>query len=166
MTLQGSWNPNSFPNLNASNAEVTSPRSNLYNCFAWAFEDDNRWWEPGSMYCYWPEGVRPEVTVCAFEEVLALHGYVSCEDGVLEEGVQKIALYGHDGPDGIVRITHAARQLADGRWTSKLGNLEDIVHNHADDIAGPSYGFVVAYFSRDRIAPPLATGRHAAPEGR
>ena len=47
-------------------------------------------------------------------------GYEVCNDGTLEEGYRKIALYGTKD-----NITHAARQLVSdkerGKWTSKLG---------------------------------------------
>ncbi|TAF36353.1 MAG: hypothetical protein EAZ69_10585 [Oscillatoriales cyanobacterium] len=37
--------------------------------------------------------------------------------------------------------THAARQLANGKWTSKLGWLEDIEHE-LDGLTGDRYGVV------------------------
>lgn len=42
----------------------------------------------------------------------------------LEAGIEKIAIY----VDANGVPTHAARQLADGTWTSKLGEWEDIQH--------------------------------------
>ncbi|MCG8587287.1 MAG: hypothetical protein MI757_21490 [Pirellulales bacterium] len=44
--------------------------------------------------------------------------------------------------------THAARQLPDGRWTSKLGKAEDIEHDSANDVAGGLYGEVVEFMKR------------------
>lgn len=55
--------------------------------------------------------------VLAFEHL----GYRVCTSGMLEEGVEKIALYA--ASDG--EPTHAARQLANGGWTSKLGMAEE-----------------------------------------
>jgi hypothetical protein len=43
--------------------------------------------------------------------------------------------------------THAARQLPNGRWSSKLGKLEDIEHA-LDDICGSAYGSVVPVLKR------------------
>ena len=54
-----------------------------------------------------------------------------------EDGCDKIAL---DADEGF--FTHVARQLVDGRCTSKLGSSEDIVHPSADDLAGELYGDV------------------------
>ena len=46
---------------------------------------------------------------------------------------------------------HAARQLSDGRWTSKLGELVDIEHPDLADVAGGIYGQPNLYMER-RIA--------------
>ena len=40
------------------------------------------------------------------------------------------------------RPTHVARKLPDGRWTSKLGRMEDVAHS-LPDLAGTLYGSVV-----------------------
>ncbi|MCA1837263.1 MAG: hypothetical protein LC674_00260, partial [Actinobacteria bacterium] len=40
-----------------------------------------------------------------------------------EEGFEKIAIYEHHR-----KVTHTARLVADGRWASKMGHLEDIEH--------------------------------------
>lgn len=43
--------------------------------------------------------------------------------------------------------THAARQLENGKWTSKLGQLEDIEHE-LDGLVGDKYGIVVTILRR------------------
>ena len=58
-----------------------------------------------------------------------------CSDSSLEAGYEKIAIYVKDGIP-----THAARQLGDGRWTSKLGKYEDIEHDSLDALNGDGYG--------------------------
>ena len=53
--------------------------------------------------------------------------------------------------------THAARQLGDGRWTSKLGKEVDITHTLVG-LEGPVYGQVAAYLRRPLgEAPPQIT---------
>jgi hypothetical protein len=42
---------------------------------------------------------------------------------------------------------HAARQLPGGRWTSKLGNREDIEHD-LNAVSGEAYGTVVMVLKR------------------
>jgi hypothetical protein len=74
-------------------------------------------------------------------------GYAPCADGSLEPGYEKAALYATDeGP------THAARQLSNGRWTSKLGPDDDIEHT-LEGLVSPVYGTVVQ-FHRRPTAPP------------
>ena len=46
--------------------------------------------------------------------------------------------------------THAAWQRPDGRWTSKLGDNEDIIHDKLDGLAGPKYGTVTVFLKRPR----------------
>jgi len=46
---------------------------------------------------------------------------------------------------------HAARQLPEGRWTSKLGELEDIEHA-LHDLTGTVYGSVVLVMKRALLA--------------
>ena len=85
-----------------------------------------------------------EVTLAAFIEAFGLLAYEKCDDGILEEGYQKIVLYVDDSG----KPTHAARQLPNGAWTSKLGELEDIVHVTVDDVNGPLYGAPVQFMRR------------------
>lgn len=64
-------------------------------------------------------------------ELFLAAGYELCGDGSLEDRYEKIAIYAKDGEP-----THAARQLGDGRWTSKLGKYEDIEHDSLDALYG------------------------------
>jgi hypothetical protein len=82
-------------------------------------------------------------TVDAFRDLFASMGYVECASADLEAGFEKVALFAH-GPD---QPTHAARQLADARWTSKLGRLEDIEHS-LRDLEGVEYGSVMLVMKR------------------
>lgn len=79
--------------------------------------------------------------------VFASLGYEPCADGILEQGYEKIALFAHD-KEGVAQPTHAARQLGDGKWTSKLGALEDIEHAQAENVAGDCYGKVTQFMRR------------------
>ena len=77
-------------------------------------------------------------------------GYQKCIDGSLEAGIEKIALYGIPGPTGFPLPTHAAYQLENGNWTSKLGIFEDIEHFLVEKLNGPRYGAVALYMKRQR----------------
>jgi hypothetical protein len=61
----------------------------------------------------------------------------------IQPGLEKIALFA----DANGLPTHAARQLANGRWTSKLGKAEDIEHE-LRDLEGNFYGSVVLVMAR------------------
>jgi len=56
------------------------------------------------------------------------------------------ALRRRDG--SIKEVTHAALQLRDGTWTSKLGKLALIRHRTPQDLDGPSYGVPIAVYVR------------------
>ena len=77
----------------------------------------------------------------------AVLGYEECEGDSLEEGYEKVALFARN-VIGVLEPTHAARQLRDGQWTSKLGPQEDIEHTRAEDVAGPCYGIPVRFMKR------------------
>jgi len=130
-----------FPKLTDENHELTSPKTINYNCIAWAAQNTGRWWQPG---VFWPiDSQRDDhgigVLVLAFKEL----GFEECDDGELEDGFEKVAFYG-----SALMYTHVARQLPDGQWTSKLGQLEDITHTTPDVIAGGDYGEVVQFMKR------------------
>jgi hypothetical protein len=71
-------------------------------------------------------------------------GYTSCDDGKLEHGFEKVAIYADDAGTP----THMARQLLSGIWISKCGGLEDIEHETLDALEGPIYGTAVQFLKR------------------
>jgi len=128
-----------FPHLATTGYRITSKASRICNCFAWAAGEDDRWWnpvEPENPY-YWPDDIPAELTIAAFIQAYQTLGYSPCDIAKLEEGFEKIALYAT--PDG--EPTHAARQLPNGQWTSKLGRWEDIEHE-LDGLISEMYGSV------------------------
>jgi hypothetical protein len=135
-----------FPALRGREWLLSSPAETRYNCIVWAAGDTTQWWwprDPAEGY-YWPAGVERAETLAAFVAAYALLGYAPCATADLEAGYEKIAIF--TAPDGMP--THAARQLPSGRWTSKLGNWEDIEHD-LPDISGMVYGFVAQLMRRD-----------------
>jgi hypothetical protein len=133
----------SFPYLESEGFSPASPASKRYNCIAWAAGCQEAWWWPdASLTSYWPENVPRIVALEAFFAAFALLGYERCDDGHLERGFEKVAFYALDG-----KPTHAARQLPDGLWTSKLGPNVDVNHTlHA--LEGPAYGQPVGFIKR------------------
>ena len=142
-----------FPNLQRGEYEVTSLETSEYNCIAHAAGKDDNWWWPAAPPAYWPQGLALEETLEAFVLAYTVEGYTVCatQSRELEAGIEKVAVYEDD--DGIP--THAARQLPDGTWTSKLGEWEDIQHNTLEAMEdsgglGLGYGRVALLLRRDR----------------
>lgn len=130
-----------FPRLTEHNHRSTSPPASDYNCVAWAANDTEHWWEPG---LHWPVSAPPnEFGIGVLEAAFSALGFEDCADGSPEPGFEKVAIYGNTA-----YYTHAARQLPNGTWTSKLGRMEDIEHNTPEVIAGGIYGEVVQYMKR------------------
>jgi hypothetical protein len=131
-----------FPNLNHANYKITSPMDNAYNCIAWAYGVKDNWFWPSEPY-FWPDNIRYEETIEAFVELFHSINYEYCDNYLPENNYEKIAIYAlNDIP------THAARQLSNGKWTSKLGRNIDIEHNTLDCLNGPAYGEVAVIMKR------------------
>lgn len=141
-----------FPNLifgATSNHTLTSWATQRYNCIAWAANDDLQPWWPQSYDAYWPPTAINDITGPAFVSAFETLGYVQCNDGALEIGFEKVAIYTLSNCEP----THAARQLRNGKWTSKLGDFADIQHNRPEDVNGPApngYG-APKYFLKRRL---------------
>lgn len=122
---------------------TTSPASKEYNCIAWAAGDSKKFWWP--LGGYWPPNTPREVTLDMFERIFNNLGYERCSNADLEPGYRKIAIYAKS--DG--KPTHAARQLDNGKWTSKLGKREDVEH---DSLILPilDYGLPVLILRRSK----------------
>ena len=133
-----------FPRLDDRNHRVTSPATPDYNCITWSVGDTDHWWQPGS---FWPVEPPPaDYGIGTLEQGFLALGFEDCGgDERLEGDFEKFALYGSSP-----FYTHAARQLPDGRWTSKLGLSEDIEHDAPDHLAGGVYGEVVQIMRRRR----------------
>jgi hypothetical protein len=131
------------------------PQPGAYNCIAWAAQDIHHWWWP-SLYEYWPSWIRPrEATVLCFINTFRWFGYRVCDNSRRERGFQKVALYAihvshtpRPLPSTLEELndfwepTHMARQLRNGKWSSKCGPNEDITHYTLDALEsyGPRYG--------------------------
>ena len=136
-----------FPDIEFGKFRVTSDATPQYNCIAWAAGENHRYWWPDSQY-YWPSLVPRKRSVEAFVQAFGLLGYVTCPDSGLEPEFEKIAIFvGFSGTP-----THAARQLEDGNWTSKLGQSYDISHilEQVGGNKGHGYGRIVVYMKRPR----------------
>jgi hypothetical protein len=132
-----------FPLLESEGFRETSPATKDYNCIAWAAGQTTQWWWPEENATYfWPESQPRAATLESFHQAFETLGYLSCTGAELEPGYERIAFFVRDG-----KPTHAARQLPDGQWTSKLGKYLDIIHT-LRGLEGPEYGRVASFMKR------------------
>lgn len=140
----------SLPFLVNVPCEIASERTTDYNCFAFAAGETHVWWEPyvfppaPDLNIYWPPGVGVQGTVEDYEAAFATRGFVRCANGEIEADCVKIVIFADDGGP-----MHAARQLRDGRWHSKLGDLEDVIHDSLEGLA-EEYGKKLSFLKRPR----------------
>lgn len=129
-----------------------SPATPEYNCIAFAANEDFRWWWPipEDSY-YWPENVPREENLEAFVKAFETLGYVACDNDNFENGFEKVAVY----VDESGKPKHAARQLRNGKWISKLGNYIDVEHEldclreYLLNVGGTDYGTVAVVLKRE-----------------
>jgi hypothetical protein len=119
-------------------------------------DDSFSWWEPVTrqfgtppwVKIYWPSGLPlDDYGLTNFMRAFATRQFEQCANDTLEEGVEKIALYAN-----AQGVTHTARQLPGGTWTSKMGTSVDMEHAEAHHLEGPTYGQIVMYMQRKRQA--------------
>lgn len=142
--------PKIYPNLQRAGfavRDVTSPATVGYNCVAYAAKDETRPWWPinprrAARYYYWPVEPR-QATVQNFILAFETLGYQHCQTGDHEEGYEKVAIY----VDEDDKPKHMARELGDGVWASKLGDMQDIRHHTLEAIENDMYG-QAKYFMR------------------
>jgi hypothetical protein len=133
-----------FQDLTTSGYKITSPKSNIYNCIAWATGSADRWWWPDPNYQYhWPVNIPRTNKLESFIKAFEYLGYEVSTNENHEEGFEKVALFTKED-----KPTHAAKQLGTGHWTSKLGTQEDIEHFDLKSIEGKQYGKVDVILKR------------------
>lgn len=126
--------------------------NNGYNCIAYAAGKTDKWWWPtDDPAAYWPPSLPFEApgyeTLGNFIKAFELEGYKLCKTDRRENGYEKVALY----VDGTGTPTHAARSLPDGKWVSKLGKYEDIIHEKPSSVGGNGpydYGTATTFLRR------------------
>lgn len=142
-----------FPKLSYDeNFKLTSKATPNYNCIAWACKYNERWIQPPylgkpNLDCvvWWPPEVIEGLTIDCLIKVFEFHGYSLCESYEHEEGYRKVALYYNLETK---EWTHAARELSNGYWTSKLGISNDIQHSTPYSIENESYGQVYCFMKK------------------
>lgn len=134
------WALRKFPGL-VGKFKKTSLFDDDYNCLAYALGITHQWMDPFDHSTtpgkYWPAGIPEEWTIAATRLIFEQDGYTEeTTNQDAEPGWEKVAIYSNARGDEL----HFARQLPDGKWTSKLGRQIDIVHDDLDSLKGASYG--------------------------
>tara|TARA_R110002110_G_scaffold114751_1_gene284603 strand:- start:668 stop:1099 length:432 start_codon:yes stop_codon:yes gene_type:complete len=130
-----------FPNLENVHQKKTSEQDQRYNCIAWAFKDNRRFWWPSSR-AFWPLDIDQLSELEAFEQWFEHDGWEETQLPTLEPNFEKVALFTKEG-----KPTHAARLLESGYWSSKLGGDIDISHT-LNELDGPLYGSVLRIYRK------------------
>jgi hypothetical protein len=132
-----------FPNLFKEKNLLTSPPTPIYNCIAWAYgTDKTRLWPNKSPEFTWPPKIPNKLDTNSFIKLFESIGYSICDNEELEVGFLKVAIFTSNNLP-----THAARQLLNGLWTSKLGPSVDISHT-IKGLNGGFYGDAEIYLKR------------------
>ena len=158
---------NLFPKLSLdSHFRISSRKDVNYNCIAWAGIVDNEFWWPevepynkldGVRY-KWPFNIKHSDKLEFFIELFYKLGYKEESHNIENEhpNFRKIALFIKEDLTNSDRMTsecsHAARQLKNGLWASKLGRFHDIEHSNPYDLEGKSYGRVAIILKKDLLA--------------
>ena len=140
-----------IPNVAGKYRRTSEPTIN-YNCLAWAVGAQWAWFDPekGCVGHFWPEGIEREWSITAIRKLLSHFGFKEESDNqVWEDGYLKLAVYldKNDFP------AHFARQLENGKWTSKCGDLIDIEHDDLECLECEEYGSARLFFKRKVIKP-------------
>ena len=134
-----------FPNLASEGFETVGQASELYNCIAYVAEDTSKWWWPDGTN-YWPPWATLDTKMESLKEALAGLGYEQCDDSDPEDGYQKVALYEIQG-----RFQHAAVQMSNGRWRSKMGQGPVVEHRNPESLSGGPYGNPKVFMRRATV---------------
>jgi len=131
-----------FPQL-AGRYTKTSEEDASYNCIAWAAGRNNEYWWPDANGV-WPITEKKETIECFVNAFLSL-GYSELpgDNERLEAGVEKVAIFAIG-----TEPTHAARQMPNGRWTSKMGVYQEDIEHEWGAVDGPAYGTVARILRR------------------
>lgn len=145
MSIFDSYLETQFPLIKKTGYKITSPEDDNYNCIAWAAGRNDVFINPHPDY-FWPSNLPYSVALSIFIKLYESYGYTICKSTVYERGFEKIAIYVLENTD---TVTHVARQIKSGKWTSKLGKYKDIEHT-LEGLTKSSYGKVAVIMIRKK----------------
>jgi len=132
-----------FPQLASEDYEIVGDPTDQYNCIAYAAGDTSRWWEHNENY-HWPDHASRSNSMESLKQVFLGLGFQPCaNDSGVEGGYQKVVLYEQEGS-----WAHAAIQMPNGRWRSKIGRGPVIEHQSPQSLSSGIYGEPTTYMRR------------------
>ena len=135
-----------FPNLANEGLDIVDEPSPWYNCIAYATGDTSKWWWPDGIN-YSPPWATPTTNMESLLEAFAGQGYERCDDNNVEANHHKVALYEEQG-----QMRHAAAQMPNGRWRSKMGRGPVIEHTSPDSLSEGPYGNPTVFMRKAIVA--------------
>lgn len=137
-----------MPKLRDDNFAVTSDKTGLYNCAAYAVGvREFQVWPERRGGVRWPDELPVGETLDVFIQYFEGHGFsvATSEDVLPATGVERVAIYTLRSGN----VGHVARQDPQrGVWHSKLGIHEDIEHLHPADVESDQNGDVALIMER------------------
>ena len=136
-----------FPLLRPEDYKVTSLDDGYYNCASWAIGEGitSERYDPTDNKATWPSTLQRDTKLETFVRLyIEFFGFELCSLGNHEAGFVKLAIYS----DKNMQFTHVARQLPSGKWTSKLGDWEDIEHATPECLQSGLYGKVRTFLKK------------------
>lgn len=136
-----------FPKLKEDkNFKITSPYNIDYNCISWALGTSDMWTWPNPPEerddaMTWQNALGYSEDINTFIAYFEAQGYSQCSINDQKEGTIALYTIGNN-------CKHAARRLANGLWTSKLGPWHDIQHSTPQSLEGDIYGKVYCYMNK------------------
>jgi hypothetical protein len=116
----------------------TSEETIIYNRLSWAL--GITWTrydpEPKCTRYFWFPGLPRKWDEPTIRLLFENHDYSLAENSEFELGYEKVVFYSDDK----AIPQHFARQLPNGKWTSKIGDLNDIEHDTLECLVSPLYG--------------------------
>lgn len=105
---------------------------------------------------WWPDGVQRSTSLQALIDAFLAVGFEQTDNGLFEEGYDKVALFQKDG-----EWTHASRIESDNVEYSKFGGSFDGLHSHnifSDSIYGNEYAYMRRPVSKRGTEGKIPTG--------
>jgi hypothetical protein len=122
-----------FPNLDVNASVVTGEETQVYNCISWTVGVTNSWLWPGA-------------SIGNFDTFYRQWGFARTGNGVIAAWGSSTSSMTHGCVSGAGHGT---------RWESKCGESLRIQHG-LTELEGATYGRVLAFYSKTRIAAPFA----------